>query len=257
MRILYLQLTLLLYAFLFIQNAKGQEQTLANNRFRIGAQIPLYYSISYEEKIWENLNLGIQGGWLKDPFTQILIKEAKRRDLDNELGTIIQDQFSLGYNVQPFLNYRFKHFYIGASYSYTSLTATDLPYDKLANIYNIDLNSYLNNNPFFLLLLKDIELNSILHLPGLFVGREFQFNKPHFMLGVEIGFQKIVATKNALTYGANKSEMPIIADVVNNDLNDYYLEEGNIPSLNVYFVYRFKKSLNRAISRLSKSSTKE
>lgn len=221
------------------------------NQVALGTQFPLFYSISYEEKIIEKLNIGVQFGLLQAPFDYIIIKEAKRRDLDNELGTIILNNFKVGYSFQGFFKYRFKHFHVGLSHSIISLTATDLPYQKLAEIYNIDVSSF-GNTSLISLFLNNIALNTTIQSPGIFVGKEFKLKNPNFLIGVELGFQKIVSSNNVLTYG-NDSPFPLIGDLVNTELNDYFIEEGNLPTFNLYFIYRFKKSLNSLFQKTSKN----
>lgn len=237
-------LIVLLSFFSIEKNSYSQE-----NQVAIGTQFPLFYSLSYEEKIIQNLNIGVQFGLLQEPFENIIIQEAKRRDLDNELANIIQERFTVGFSFQGFLKYRFKHFHIGLSHSVISLTATDLPYEKLASIYNIDIAAF-GNTSLISLFLNNIEMRSIIQTPGLFIGKEFKFKNPNFLIGTELGFQKIIASNNVLTYGEGSS-FPIIGDLVNSELNDYFIEEGNLPTVNIYFIYRFKKSINGLFTKPS------
>jgi len=222
-----------------------------NNQLSVGVQAPLYYTISYEEQLYKKLHLNFQFGWLDQPFESIIIKESKRRGLNSEIADITAKQFSIGYAIQPMLKFKFKHFYVGALYSYTVLKATDLPAVQLANIYNIDLSGY--QGLLFANIMRDVALQSKLHLPGLFIGKEFKIVKTNLLLGIEIGFQKIVGSSSKLTYGSDQAEVPFVGNLVNEDLNEYYVEEGNVPTLSLSIVYKFKKSINGLIKGITSS----
>ena len=211
------------------------------NQLSIGAQIPLYYTISYEENIFKGLNLGLTFGWLDKPFSNILIDEAIQRGLEQRLGELLKKQFSIGYSSQIYLKYNFKYFYAGAFYAATKITATELPYTELADIYNIDISAITSSQYSFLI--NDPDLTSKLILPGIFVGKEFKIPNTQFSLGVEIGFQKIITSKSEIVFASSLLNGQDIQEVVQTQLDDFYTKEGDIGSINIRFNYQFTKSI--------------
>jgi hypothetical protein len=240
------KIALILLVFCCFKSSFSQE-----NQFLLGTQFPIYYTVGYEEKLKNKLFLTLQFGWIDQPYTGILIDQAKKNGLANELAEVTTNSFKNGYNFQPTLKFKFKHFYFGAFYSLGILNAAKIDYQKVADFYNVVLPEEIdipgtNSSIDF----PDIEvgMQSLLHNGGLLIGKEFRFKNPKFAIGVELSFTKILGSKTKLIlseYGEYISQK--IIDDLNSDLNNYYVKDGNIPTLNLFFMYRFNKSIHGLI----------
>lgn len=224
------------------------------NQFSIGSHIPMYYTAGYEEKVFGKWFLNFQFGWLDKPYDKVLIDQAKKKGLNETIADVTYDGFKTGYCFQPAIKYRFKYFYVSAFYSHGIINSQDLDYKVLANYYGIDIPETVDIPELgFSMPFPDIQADSksILYNGGITIGTEFRFKNPGFAIGVELSYTKIFNTKNELIVD-RYSELipPEVHEDFQKELNKFYTDEGDIPTLNIFLIYRFGRSINGLISKI-------
>lgn len=212
----------LLTAFSF--SSKSQ-----NSEIFLGTNFPLFYTIGLEQNINNNFSLNVQLGILTKPYDKLIVNLLYKFDEDELLFNTIGEAFSYGFNFQPIFKWNFRKSYIGLSYSYLILTATDSPSDVIENYYGITLSLRRNNN---------VTLKSNLHSSGLLYGRKFYLKNPKLRINIEFSLLKTFASN---TYIKNESgiEFEKLNASLNNDFEEIYLQYAFYPSINIYLVYIF------------------
>jgi hypothetical protein len=223
------------------------------NQFSIGTHFPLYYTIGYEEKIYKNWFLNMQLGWLDEPYDKFLLDQAKKSGGAIEIIEVISGSFRSAYCFQPTLKYRFKHFYIGGFYSFAISNATKIDFKKVANYYDKEIPEYISipgttyTIPFPYI---EVAMKTTLQNAGILLGKEFRFKNPKYAIGVEVSFTKILKTKQEMILNDYEEFVPAdLKKQIYDDINNYLKQNSNLPTLNLFFVYRFNKSINGLFSK--------
>jgi hypothetical protein len=220
---------MLRYIFFLVLIAFALQTRAQQSEVFAGVQVPLFYTVGYQQKLNNHFTLTGQVGILTSPFNVALMNIMKQFDANEVLVNTIGNAFSMGINIQPTLKWHFNHFYIGVSYSWLRLTAKDSPSDLIQSYYGISLPSLWE---------YDLKLKSDLHNAGLVFGREFFFKKAPVSIHLDLMVLKTFASKS---YLENSTDMVMskLSDAINQRLNYYYIHYGFLPSLNLTFAYKF------------------
>ena len=200
-----------------------------NKEIFIGLDVPLYYSFGYEQKIFNHLSLNGKLGILTKPFDVAILNTLKVFDADELLVNTIGDAFSVGISFQPTLKWYLRKTYVGLSYSFLILRANDCPTDAIENYYGI---SILDRR------FTTLNLQSKMHNAGVIFGRKFDFTDTRFSLNLEFSILKTFASKSYLRNDQDQT-LETLSNTIDQELNQYYIEYGYLPSINILFVYKF------------------
>jgi hypothetical protein len=202
-----------------------------DNSVIAGTNIPLFYTVGYQQKISEKFSATVKFGLLTKPYDALILNLLKAFDTDKMLVNTIGEAFSVGYNIQPEIKWHFRKSYVGFSYSYLLLKAVECPSDAIENYYGVSIPNRRS---------VSLTLKSSLHNAGIFYGRKFQFKNPHFLMAAELSVLKTFKSKSKMT-NSQGEELERLSNLIDNQLNTYYVEYGYLPSFNLYFIYKFKK----------------
>ena len=224
------------------------------NKISLGTQVPLNYSVAYEENVYGGFYVNYHFGYLTHPYVKVLFGEAEKRGLDPTLSDLLYDYFQRGISHQGQIKYApefFKGFYIGAAFKRKNIRALDIPYEIAADNFGIDLTS-LQSNPFFLLLIDDLDFNITMTIPGAYIGKSFQLGQSNWSIYVEASYHKIINSTSLVTFVGNGNEVPLLNDPLNMEVRTALDDNSNLFSLNLGVSYTLPVSINRAVSSLFK-----
>jgi hypothetical protein len=212
--------------FLFCNLHSIQSQ---NSGVYLGVDVPLYYSLGYQQQLSSQFSVDGQVGLLTKPFDKLILNTMKMFDVNEVLLNTIGDKFSWGFTMQAKINWHIKKSYIGLTYSYLLLKVKGWPGDELQSYsaYEFLLSRY-----------HDITLTSQLHNAGLLYGRVFNFANPRYSVRLELSVLKTFYSKTVLKDN-DGDELSRLSEIIDRELDEYYLEYGFLPSLNIYFMYKF------------------
>lgn len=199
-----------------------------NKEIFIGLDLPLYYSLGYEQKISDHISLNGKLGVLTNPFDVIILDLLKEFDADELLVNTIGDAFSVGINLQPTLKWYIRKTYIGLSYSFLMLNAKDCPMNAIENYYEISIPDRYSSS---------LTLQSNLHNAGFILGRKFNIKDSRYVLNLEFSLMKTFASNSYLKKEREQS-LESLSNAIDNKLNQYFVNYGYFPSINVFFVYK-------------------
>jgi hypothetical protein len=148
---------------------------------------------------------------------------------------VLDRTFQMGVTYQLGANFHFDKNYIRAYGQLVTLNG-DLSYTDLANLY-------LNTNiPDVTRFLNPIDVRSTVPMIGALYGRRFVIGK-NSEIHVEGSIGKTLGHSTKYKTNTFLDKLNIVNDVVyagiDNDLDSYFTKNGWIPSLNVYYVYKF------------------
>ena len=200
------------------------------HRLYLGTQVPLNYSVGYEYQHSPPLSWNIHTGVLTVPYQTAIAEILKALGTDRALAHTIEDEFDIGYHLQPSLKYYLGRTYLGLSYIYQSLWAKNLSSESIENYYGVQLPSRpFRTNAF--------TLNSNLHNLGFFVGRIVNLGLTNWQLHLELGAYKTIASESRLN--AEFGETSIVNPLIDSELGAYYRKYGYLASANFYLAYHF------------------
>ncbi|HAN18369.1 MAG: hypothetical protein A2X13_06865 [Bacteroidetes bacterium GWC2_33_15] len=212
--------------FIFITH--GYNVLSQNREIFVGLDIPIYYSFGYEHEISEHISLNGKLGVLTNPFDVIILDLLKEFDADELLVNTIGDAFSVGINLQPTLKWYIRKTYIGLSYSFLMLNAKDCPIDAIENYYEISIPDRYSSS---------LTLQSNLHNAGFILGRKFNIKGSRYAVNLEFSLMKTFASNSYLKKEREQS-LESLSNAIDNKLNQYFVNYGYFPSINVFFVYK-------------------
>ncbi|MFN8206849.1 MAG: hypothetical protein U0T82_05495 [Bacteroidales bacterium] len=219
---------LLIISSLFIFTVMpGLTQTAS---VQIGTQVPLFYSAGFELEAKNGLAFNFQSGILTKPYDAAILGTLKLFGTDEAIVNTIGEAFDYGFILQPSVKYHFKKWYTGLSYSYYSLVASDAPASLIENYYGITLPVTARN--------KELQLNSELQNAGILFGREFQFKNPGWQLSLELSLAKTFWSRSRLSN--DNGDLPRLSAPIDEELNQYFIEYGYLPSINVFLVRKLR-----------------
>lgn len=197
-----------------------------------GLHAPLYYTPGFEYHLTPWFSVNAQVGVLTKPFDQAIVEIAKAFGANREIVNLIGQSYRIGWNFQPTLKFHFGKNYFGLYYSQLRLYADAEPDKVLETFYSYNVPSWMRSTLNFL------TVNSNLHNAGLLYGRRITFQNPAFELRFEASFAKNLESNSQLRYRGGQ-EVPFLSGFVDQELRQYYLDYGYLPSINMMFVYKF------------------
>ncbi len=231
-------------AFLFIiitliSNNIGWAQEKENHishEIKAGIEIPLQYTIQYSLITGDNLSFSSQLGILTYPYNDAILFTLESFGVDEKTIRLIKNAFQIGFLVDMGVNYHFRDNYIGTYGQWINLTAADTPIDLIENYFGIvfPIPEFI---PGFI---PEISLQSELFQAGLLYGRIFHLKEhPHIEIHAEAAISKNLASKSKLS--SENTEVDFINIEIDKALDKTYSRYAYIPSINIYFVYKFGK----------------
>lgn len=201
-------------------------------RIWAGTNIPLFYTLGYQQSIGERFSANAQFGLLTTPYDKAVLEILEAFDTDEALTNTIGEAFTIGVNVQPTFRWYFRKSYLGLAYSYLSLRADECPADAIENYYGISIPALYS---------REYTLQSELHSAGLLYGRVFTLKNPRCAIHLELSALKTFASKSEFK---DDGILPaLLNEPVDKELNETYVKYGMLPSINVFFVYNLKSDL--------------
>lgn len=232
--------------FLFFLNIFYSFSQSAHS-IKIGTEIPLQYSIMYEQKIKENITSNIQLGILTKPYDKIILSILQSLGTDKAIIKMIEDAFSFGNLISAGVNYHKNKNYVGFFSQYINLKAGTSSTEMLENYFQLDINDFiqidggqLNKITYKgqeLEFIIPIKLKSELYQIGFLYGRRFPLTE-HFEICSEFALSKTFYSRNTL-YIFNSQSPLIINNIIDSELKQVYLKYSFIPTLNLRCSYFF------------------
>jgi hypothetical protein len=197
----------------------------------LGIDLPLYYTIGYEQKISNHFSVNAKLGFLTKPFDVTTLDVLKAFGTDELVVNTIGEVFSVGINLQPSVKWHFHKSYIGVSYSYLSLNALNCTLEEIEKLYGVEIPDTGRNTK--------LSLHSNLQNAGLLYGRKFSFKNPSYGLNLELSILKTFYSSSRLETNHDNS-LDVLNTLIDFKLNEYYINYGYIPGINIVFVYYIK-----------------
>lgn len=205
----------------------------------IGTQIPVQFTAGYEQGFSERLSVRIQAGFISKPYSGFIVDAMRAFGMNEYLAKVIKKAFQSGsvYSIGP--NYHFGKNYVGVHGQYMHLKGGGItPADALSVYFKKDFNQFdITGLPMFQFSMQ----SNIINVGALF-GHTFQLGNPRLSLNGEVGFSKIVASKN--TFSSNRTLIDQTSFArnlfgeIDQGMRDAYVKYGYIPTINVYLFFR-------------------
>ena len=224
------------------------------NKLSLGTQIPMNYSVAYEEQLYGGFYLNYHFGLLAQPYVKVLFHEAEKRGLNQSFSSIIEGYFQRGICHQFQLKYApqfLKGFYVGALFKRKKISAVGIPYQEAANELGVEL-PVPDDNPILLALLDDLDFDITMTIPGAYIGKSIKLGKSNWSVYLELSFQKIINSNSAVTFTGQDSEISLLSTLLNDEVSSALDEDGNLFTFNCGISYTLPFSINRAITDLLK-----
>jgi hypothetical protein len=207
---------------------------------KVGSQIPIQYAAQYDFLTSKHFSVNAQLGILTKPYDQVILNILESFGVSEEVVDVLTYAFDFGLVSQMGVNYHFKKNYLGVTGSWIHLRASDTPVAIMESAYNVDVSSYPTRPKQNTSSPITITLASELFTTGILYGRRFNFKNPRVELHTELGFAKVIASKNYVD-SAQRS-LTNLSALVDEELDDDYLAYGYLPSINLFLVYKLSKS---------------
>ena len=218
------------------QDRNQQNDPEPKSYFKIGTQFPLQHSIIYDHKITPGFSINGGLGLISGPYTNVIFSGLENKGLISSTDRKIIDRtFRMGVTYQLGANFHFDKNYVRAYGQLMTLNG-GLSYTDLANL------SLGTNIPDLTRFLNPIDVRSKVPMIGVLYGRRFPIGKKS-EIHVEGSIGKTLG--HSTTYKTNTflDRINVVNDIVyskiDNDLDTYFTRNGWLPSLNVYYVYKF------------------
>ena len=208
----------------------------APKTLKIGTQVPFQHSIIYDYGITPGFSINGGIGFITGPYTNVLFSGLENRGVIARNERAVLDRtFQLGVSYQLGANFHFDRNYIRAYGQLMTLNG-DLSYSDLANLY------LGTNIPDITRFLNPIDVRSTVPMIGASYGRRFPIGE-RSEIHLEGSIGKTLGHDTNYKTGTFLDGMNLINDVVysgiDKDLDSYFTRYGWVPSLNVYYVYKF------------------
>jgi hypothetical protein len=208
----------------------------ANSYLKIGTQIPFQHSIIYDHRITEGFSINGGFGLIAAPYTGLISSSLEKKGLvSSNDRAIIDRSFRSGLSYELGANMHFQRNYVRVFGQLTRLRG-DLALTDLANIY------FDTNIPPVAKFLSPIEIRSTVPMVGALFGRRFPVG-PRSEIHAELSISKTLGHSTSYKTGTFVDNIEIVNDIayneLDNDLDLFFDKYGWIPSLNLYYVYKF------------------
>jgi hypothetical protein len=208
----------------------------APKRLKIGTQIPFQHSVIYDYGITPGFSINGGIGLITGPYTNMLFSGLENKGvITRNERAIIDRTFQLGVSYQLGANFHFDKNYIRA-YGQLMRLNGEMSYSDLANLY------LGTNIPDITRFMNPIDVRTTVPMVGALYGRRFLIGE-RSEIHLEGSIGKTLGHNTNYKTGTFLDGMNLVNDVVyngiDNDLDTYFTTNGWIPSLNVYYVYKF------------------
>lgn len=213
---------------------------LAQHSLKIGTQFPIQYAVQYDYHFHPKWSANAQVGVLTKPYDAVILNLLNALGVEQEIVNVLNSAFNFGVITQVGGNYHFGKNYVGALGSWIHLNAADTPVSAVEAAFNVSVASYPtrprqnNSNPVTLTLASD------LYNVGILYGRRFTFANPKIELHTEFSFAKTIASSSYVE--SPQRALETLSTPVDAELKTTYLDYGYLPSINVFFVYKFGRN---------------
>lgn len=204
--------------------------------FKIGTQIPFAHSVMYDHRITPGFSINGGIGLITGPYTNMIFSGLENRGMINSSErTILDRSFQMGVTYQLGANFHFDKNYV-RMYGQMMQLNGDLGYTDLANLY------LGTNLPDISRFLKPIDIRSNVPMVGVLYGRRFSIG-PNSEIHVEGSVGKTLGHSTKYKTNTFLDRIDLVNDVlysgIDHDLDNYFTKKGWLPSVNVYYVYKF------------------
>jgi hypothetical protein len=213
---------------------------VAQHAIKVGTQIPIQYALQYDYQFHPKWSANIQAGVLTKPYDRVILDLLKSFGVSQELVNVLTNAFNFGTIAQAGVNYHFKKNYIGITGSWIHLQAADAPISAVENAFNVSIASYPQRPQQSVRTPVTLTLASDLFNAGILYGRRFTFKNPTIELHTEFGFAKVLGSSSYID--SPQKSLDVLSILVDNELKNEYLDYGYLPSINIFFVYKFGKN---------------
>lgn len=206
------------------------------NFFKIGTQIPFAHSVIYDHRITPGFSINGGIGLITSPYTNMIFSGLENRGMITPSERkIIDRSFQMGLTYQLGANFHFDKNYVRLYGQMMSLNG-DLGYTDLANLY------LGTNLPDISRFLKPIDIRSNVPMVGVLYGRRFLIG-PNSEIHVEGSISKTLGHSTKYKTNTFLDRIDLVNDIlysgIDHDLDNYFTKKGWLPSVNVYYVYKF------------------
>ena len=203
---------------------------------KIGTQIPFQHSIIYDHRITPGFSINGGLGLISGPYTGMIFSGLENRGMIKSSDRRVLDRtFQMGVTYQLGANFHFGKNYV-RTYGQVMRLNGDLSYTDLANLY------LGTNIPDITRFLNPIDIKSSVPMVGVLYGRRFSIGE-NSEIHVEGSIGKTLGHNTTYTTNTFLDRVGVVNDVlyngIDNDLDRYFTQKGWLPSLNVYYVYKF------------------
>lgn len=209
----------------------------AQHSIKIGTQIPIQYAVQYDYQFHSKWSANLQGGVLTKPYDQAILSVLKSLGVEQDILNVLKSAFNFGVITQGGVNYHFNKNYVGITGSWMHLQAADAPITAVEAAFGVSVATYPIRPRQSLKTPTQLTLRSDLFNAGILYGRRFAFKNPRIELHTEFGFAKVIASESYVE--SEQRSVESLSNLVNTELQTDYINYGYLPSINVFFVYRF------------------
>lgn len=220
-------------------NHSAVQNDFSKRSLFIGTQIPVQFTAGYEQGVGARLSARIQAGFISKPYSGFIVDAMQAFGMDEYLARVIKKAFQSGsvFSIGP--NYHFGKNYVGVYGQYMHLKGGGItPGDALSVYFKKDFNQFdITGLPLFQFSMQSNIVNA-----GALFGHTFQLRNPRLCVNGEVGFSKIVASKNTFTSNRTIVDQTSFAKnlfrEIDQGMRDAYVKYGYVPTINAYLVFR-------------------
>lgn len=217
----------------------GVPATFSKSHVFIGTQAPLQFTAGYGYQFSNRLSARVQAGFITKPYSGFIVDAMETFGLDKYLARVIKKAFKNGtvFGIGP--DYHFGKSYVGIYGQYMHLSGGGItPADALSVYFKKDFTEFdVTGLPLF-----EFSMQSNIINAGALFGRRFALRNPRLSLNGEIGFSKIMTSKNSFSSNRSLVDQTAFAQniykEIDKEMQDAYWKHGFIPTLNLYLVYQ-------------------
>jgi hypothetical protein len=199
-----------------------------------GTQIPVKYDIGFEYKISRKISTNFNLGILTTPYDEAILGILEELGVSQPYIKMIGNTFKVGVVGDLGVRYHYKKNYFGIYGQNIYLFAQTTPTDQLERNLNIKISKFIafGNRPN-----PQLSLKSDLWQMGVLYGRRFELKNPKYEFRTEIAVSANITSKSKLYL--DNVENAKLSELIDKELKPTYKDYAYLPSLNVYFVYKF------------------
>lgn len=211
--------------------------SFGQHSLKIGTQFPVQYAIQYDYQFHPRWSAHAQIGVLTKPYDQIILEILSTLGTDQEIVNVLSSAFSFGVVTQVGSSYHFGKNYVGVLGSWVHLSAADTPISAIEAAFDVSVSSYPTRPRQSSLNPIRLTLASNLFNVGILYGRRFTFSNPKIEIHTEFSFAKTIGSYSYVE--SQQRSLESLSVLVDTELKTIYHDYGFLPSVNVFFVYKF------------------